>query len=322
MMPADRDGIAAAARMLAAGGLVAFPTETVYGLGADATNGAAVARLYAAKGRPRFNPLIVHVPDARRGARARALFRRREEARGGVLAGPADAGAAEARRLPGRRSWQPRGSTPSRCACRRIRSRAICSRRSAGRWSRPPPTGPATCRRRTPRMCCADLGGRIELILDGGPTSVGIESTIVACLDGPTCCGRAGCRARRSSACSGQRCSKPSSGRGRGAARAGHAGLALRAEGAAAARRDEMCSPAKRCSPSGRLPPRARQRCSTLCPRGDLVEAAANLFAHLRALDAAGATTIAVMPIPNEDWAKRSTTGWPAPRASTLSRGR
>src|SRR5438045_3071265 len=57
----DAEAIAAAARCLARGGLVAFPTETVYGLGADATNGEAVARLYAAKGRPRFNPLIAHV---------------------------------------------------------------------------------------------------------------------------------------------------------------------------------------------------------------------------------------------------------------------
>ncbi len=62
-MPADRDAIAAAARVLTGGGLAAFPTETVYGLGADATNGEAVARLYAAKGRPRFNPLISHVTD-------------------------------------------------------------------------------------------------------------------------------------------------------------------------------------------------------------------------------------------------------------------
>src|ERR1044072_5015518 len=65
MLPANRDAIAAAARGLAGGGLVAFPTETVYGLGADATNGAAVARLYSAKSRPRFNPLIAHVAEAR-----------------------------------------------------------------------------------------------------------------------------------------------------------------------------------------------------------------------------------------------------------------
>src|SRR5690349_22466842 len=72
MLPADRDAIAAAARVLAAGGLVAFPTETVYGLGADASDGAAVARLFAAKGRPAFNPLIAHVANA---AAARQLGR-------------------------------------------------------------------------------------------------------------------------------------------------------------------------------------------------------------------------------------------------------
>src|SRR3954463_12133382 len=62
-MNADREAVAAAGRVLSGGGLGAFPTETVYGLGADATNGAAVARIYAAKGRPRFNPLISHVAD-------------------------------------------------------------------------------------------------------------------------------------------------------------------------------------------------------------------------------------------------------------------
>ena len=69
----DAAAIAEAVRCLAAGGLVAFPTETVYGLGADATNGNAVARLYAAKGRPAFNPLIAHVTDIE-AARALARF--------------------------------------------------------------------------------------------------------------------------------------------------------------------------------------------------------------------------------------------------------
>src|SRR5437588_7788156 len=62
LVPASDQAIARAARLLCDGGLVAFPTETVYGLGADATSEAAVARIFAAKGRPRFNPLIVHVP--------------------------------------------------------------------------------------------------------------------------------------------------------------------------------------------------------------------------------------------------------------------
>ncbi|MGB3409471.1 MAG: Sua5/YciO/YrdC/YwlC family protein, partial [Jannaschia sp.] len=66
-------GLAEASRLLAAGGLVAFPTETVYGLGADATDGRAVARIFAAKDRPAFNPLIVHVPDIA-AARALAVF--------------------------------------------------------------------------------------------------------------------------------------------------------------------------------------------------------------------------------------------------------
>src|SRR5689334_24793535 len=64
LVDAEFIAIADAALCLADGGLVAFPTETVYGLGADAGNGAAVARLYAAKGRPSFNPLIAHVVDA------------------------------------------------------------------------------------------------------------------------------------------------------------------------------------------------------------------------------------------------------------------
>src|SRR5690348_173825 len=64
VVPAGDDAIADAARVLAAGGLAAFPTETVYGLGADAANGEAIARLYAAKGRPAFNPLIAHVASA------------------------------------------------------------------------------------------------------------------------------------------------------------------------------------------------------------------------------------------------------------------
>src|SRR5262252_414412 len=72
VIEAGADAVGRAARVLAAGSLVAFPTETVYGLGADATNGEAVARLYDAKGRPSFNPLIAHVGDL---AAARRLGR-------------------------------------------------------------------------------------------------------------------------------------------------------------------------------------------------------------------------------------------------------
>src|SRR6476646_214611 len=73
VMQAQAQTIEAAASCLAAGGLVAFPTETVYGLGADARNGEAIARLYAAKGRPAFNPLIAHVADTEAAARLAAF---------------------------------------------------------------------------------------------------------------------------------------------------------------------------------------------------------------------------------------------------------
>ena len=132
ILPAGEAATAAAARVLSEGGLVAFPTETVYGLGADATNAAAVARIYQAKGRPSFNPLISHVENldqARQigvfNAQAVALANafwpgpltlvvprtgdcavqcRCNDARAGLLAGAADPGAAEGAALPGRRS--------------------------------------------------------------------------------------------------------------------------------------------------------------------------------------------------------------------------
>src|SRR3979411_3522257 len=69
ILPANEAAVADAARCLREGGLVAFPTETVYGLGADATNAAAIARLYEAKGRPAFNPLIAHVGDLKAAQR-------------------------------------------------------------------------------------------------------------------------------------------------------------------------------------------------------------------------------------------------------------
>ncbi|MGA8229590.1 MAG: Sua5/YciO/YrdC/YwlC family protein, partial [Xanthobacteraceae bacterium] len=84
---ADQAAIADAARVLRAGGLVAFPTETVYGLGADAANALAVAKLYAAKGRPSFNPLIAHVLDAT-AARMLGRFDRNAEQLAALWPGP------------------------------------------------------------------------------------------------------------------------------------------------------------------------------------------------------------------------------------------
>src|SRR5215471_13246659 len=184
---AIRPGAAAverAAHTLAAGGLVAFPTETVYGLGADATNGAAVARLYDAKGRPSFNPLIAHVADA---AAALALVRFPAAAQRLASAfwpGPltlvlpklADCSVAELA-TAGLDTVAVR--VPSHPLARAIlfafgHPVVAPSANRSGHVS--PPTA---------AHVLADLGGRIELIVDGGPTPMGLESTIVACLDRP-----------------------------------------------------------------------------------------------------------------------------------------
>src|SRR2546426_3914957 len=173
-----------AAHTLAAGGLVAFPTETVYGLGADATSGAAVAHLYDAKGRPAFNPLIAHVAD---DAAARALARFDDAAETLAAAfwpGPltlvlprlADCPVAElatagldtiAVRVP---------SHPLARAILVAFGRAVVAP-SANRSGHVSPT--------TAQHVLADLRGRIELIVDGGATPMGLESTIIACLDRP-----------------------------------------------------------------------------------------------------------------------------------------
>src|SRR5215470_10479474 len=173
--------IGEAARVLAAGLLVAFPTETVYGLGADAANGTAIAHLYAAKGRPAFNPLIAHIASA---AAARKLARfdaAAERLASAFWPGPltlvlpkaADCPVADlaiagldsiAVRLP---------QHPVAQALLRAFGGAVVAP-SANRSGHVSPT--------TAAHVLADLGGRIDLIVDGGATRVGLESTIVACL--------------------------------------------------------------------------------------------------------------------------------------------
>ena len=109
IVKASDEAIRAAAEHLRAGRLVAFPTETVYGLGADATNGAAVAAIFAAKGRPRFNPLIVHVADVGQAGEHARADRAGAAAHRRVLAGTADAGAGQARRARRCRISSPAG---------------------------------------------------------------------------------------------------------------------------------------------------------------------------------------------------------------------
>ena len=291
--PANID---AAARILRAGGLVGMPTETVYGLAADATQGRAVAAIYEAKGRPRFNPLIVHVgalEHAAQLAELGPLARRLAEAfwpgpltlvlrarTGNAIADLATAGLDTiALRVPGHpvsRALIEAAGCPL----------AAPSANTSGRIS---PT--------TAQHVAAEFGDTLGMILDGGPCGYGLESTIIDATGvglvllrpgaipvaeiGVTCGQRVARRAADpdSPIAPGQLLSHYAP---RAAVRLQavdvRAGEALLAFG-----------------PDAPLP---RGPMINLSPRGDLVEAAQALFAALRTLDASGAGTIAVMPIP------------------------
>jgi len=179
---ADAAGIAAAAEIIRRGGLVAFPTETVYGLGAHALDAAAVRKIFEAKGRPAFNPLIVHVLD---GAAARAL----------VTEWPPMAEALAQRFWPGpltlvlpRQAIVPdviTGGGPTVA----IRSPAHPVARALLEATGLPIAAPSANRFTelspvTAKQVERTLGDRVECILDGGRTNVGIESAVIV-LSGP-----------------------------------------------------------------------------------------------------------------------------------------
>jgi L-threonylcarbamoyladenylate synthase len=299
LLAADTAGLDIAARILRDGGLLAFPTETVYGLGADATNGVAVARVFAAKGRPSFNPLIAHVRDL---AEARALAEFNDDALrlGRFWPGPltlvlprrpgcpvADLATAGldtiAVRVP---------DHPVAQALLATLQRPIVAP-SANRSGHVSPTAAA--------HVLADLGGRIDGILDGGSAPIGVESTIVACLSRVPLLLRAGGLPRADIE---RALGHPLSRRETAAVERGEAPLAPGMLSSHYAPRTPVRLDAMRLAPGEALlafgpPLPGAERLLNLSPSSDLVEAAANLFSHLRALDAAGARAIAVMPIPS-----------------------
>ncbi len=303
VLRADDAAIAQAARVLAAGGLVAFPTETVYGLGADAGNGEAVARLYAAKGRPSFNPLIAHVPDLA-AARALAEF-------------PAAAARLAQAFWPGPLTLVLRkapGCTVADLATAGLDTVAVrvpdhaVARALLARFGRPV-VAPSANRSghvspTTAAHVLADLNGRIDLIVDDGATPVGVESTIVACLDGPILLRPGGLSRQAIESALG----RPLAGAPKNAAVD-----APRAPGLLAShyaprtplRLDaESVTPGEALLAFGPTPPQGADKAAqilNLSARGDVIEAAANLFSFLRLLDGAGAAAIAVMPIPHDD---------------------
>jgi L-threonylcarbamoyladenylate synthase len=292
-----------AARILAGGGLIAFPTETVYGLGADATNGAAVARLYDAKGRPAFNPLIAHVTDAD-AARALARF-------------DTDAARLADAFWPGPLTLvlpKTAGCTVSELATAGLDNVAVRVPRhpvaldllkafgrpivapSANRSGHVSPT--------TAAHVLADLSGRVDLIVDGGASPVGVESTIVACLDAPALLRPGGVPREDIERVLGRPLAEPPAGLtvedaplapGMLASHyAPHTRMRLNAESIAPGEALLAFGPATVKGAEGAV------KTLNLSARGDLIEAAANLFSYLRVLDAAKAAMIAVMPLPQE----------------------
>lgn len=297
-LAADPAGIAAAAGILRRGGLVAFPTETVYGLGADAGSAEAVAGIYAAKGRPRFNPLIAHVADldaalAQGSFGPDALALARAFWPGPLtLVVPAAAGCTVSDLArAGLDSVALR--VPAHPVARALIAAAgmPVAAPSANRSGRISPTEAA--------HVCEDLGGRIDAVLDGGTTAVGLESTIVSCLGAPALLRPGGVTRAAIEAVLGRTLAAPVAG---GPTVAPGMLLSHYAPRAAVRLDAEALRPGEAGLDFGRHFAGESGTVLDLSPRRDLAEAAANLFGYLRRLDETlgGTGAVAVAPVPDE----------------------
>jgi L-threonylcarbamoyladenylate synthase len=297
VLSADSKAISQAAAILCSGGLVAFPTETVYGLGADATNGEAVARLYAAKGRPALNPLIAHIGTLELAHRLGRFNAEAEKLAAAFWPGPltlvlsrrpdfpiSDLALAGLDTVALRMPAHP----IAQALLKEFGGPIVAP--SANRSGHVSPTDA--------EHVLADLHGRIDLVLDGGPCSVGLESTIVACVMEPTLLRPGGLAREEIERVLGRQLastaeSDDTAPLAPGMLSSHYAPRAKLRLNANRAEEGEALLAFGRPAPSG-------GRVLNLSERGDLVEAAANLFSHLRALDASGAQRIAVMTIPQE----------------------
>jgi L-threonylcarbamoyladenylate synthase len=302
ILAAGEAAATAAARCLAEGGLVAFPTETVYGLGADAANAVAIARLYLAKGRPAFNPLIAHVSDlaaasrlGRFDAQAMALAR-------AFWPGPLTLVVPKTKDCPAEDLATAGLDTiairvpvhPVARAILKAFGGAVVAP-SANLSGHVSPTSAA--------HVVADLNGRIDLIVDGGAVEVGVESTILGCFDAPTLLRPGGLPREAIERVLGQPLQQLPADADSHTAQPRAPGML-----------ESHYAPRSRVRLNAQhleqgeallgfglpLPPGADRALAVmnLSERGDVHEAAMHLFGYLRALDARGAQTIAVMPIP------------------------
>jgi L-threonylcarbamoyladenylate synthase len=302
ILPPSAAAIARAADLLRAGDLVAFPTETVYGLGADAGNEAAVEAVFAAKGRPQFNPLIVHVPDLEMAERV-AVFDDRARTLGhGLWAGPFTVV------LPRRDDApvSPMVSAGLDTVAVRVPAHQVAQSllRAVGR----PIAAPSANRSggispTTPMHVAEDLKERVAMILAGGRCQVGLESTILDMTRDPPRLLRPGRVGRREIEGLIGPIAVPEDGDG-----AESPPPAPNAPGQLAshyAPRLPVRPNAVTVGPTEALlafgPDRFVRGGAVrlnLSPEGDLHEAAANFYAMLHRLDQPGCTAIAVMPIP------------------------
>lgn len=300
ILQAGPRAVKAAAAVLRAGGLVAFPTETVYGLGADARNATAVARLYAAKGRPSFNPLIAHVAGAG-AAEALGVF----DATARALAAAFWPGPLTLV-LPHRSGCQVAALATAGLGTIALRVPAHPVAHAVLDAFGGPVVAPSANRSghvspTTAAHVMHDLDRQIDLVIDAGPTIVGLESTVVACVEADPVLLRPGGIARDAiERVLGRRLLEP----------AGGDDAAPLAPGMLAshyAPRTPLRLNATELRPGeallafgAALPAEGAAMVANLSASCDLVEAAANLFAHLRALDAAAPAAIAVMPVPEQ----------------------
>jgi L-threonylcarbamoyladenylate synthase len=286
-----------AAALLAEGDLVAFPTETVYGLGADATNDRAVALVFKAKARPQFNPLIVHVPSV---AAAEALAELDDRAR-----------RLTQRFWPGPLSIVVKRRTDcpvSHLATAGLETIALRSPdhhvaqallRALGRpIAAPSANVSGRLSPTTAEHVAKDLGRHVKAILDGGPCRIGLESSVVACLPEGAWLLRPGAISAESIAeVVGPLRPAPAAdvARAPGMLQSHYApALPLRLEAGRANANEALLA-------FGGQVPNGFATVRNLSPEGNLTEAAAHLFAYLHELDRPEFSAIAVMPIPERD---------------------
>ncbi|MBK5934510.1 translation factor SUA5 [Rhodovulum imhoffii] len=285
------DGLNRAAGMLRAGDLVAFPTETVYGLGADARNDIAVARIFQAKGRPRFNPLIVHLPDL---AAAREIAAFPDEAL--RLASAFWPGALTLVLPLKGTALSPLVTAGLDTVALRVPDHPVAHtllETFGGPVAAPSanPSGKVSPTRAAHVL--EGLSGRIEAVVDGGPCPVGVESTIIGFTPTPALLRPGGLPVEAIEACLGGALTRHAKG-----ARPNAPGQLASHYAPAAAVRLGRTTPEPGDLWLGFGPTPGADL--NLSESGDLVEAAANLFHHLRSLDARAAPGqgISVAPVP------------------------